>query len=190
MHPRSLLDPMRRSVGYSARLKMGSIQGIEVSRTASSMSNLLFAYDTFIFCQARLKALSYIRGILAASERASRLKVNTHKLAIVFSWNVDEILWMELASILRVSMVPKHEKYLGLPTIAECLKELFEGIKDRIWGKLHSWSGKKLSQEGRAVLLKLVLKTLPTYFMSCFRLPNSFLRELESIITNYFWKRG
>ncbi|KAL0286539.1 UNVERIFIED_CONTAM: hypothetical protein Sangu_2472600 [Sesamum angustifolium] len=43
---------------------------------------------------------------------------------------------------------------------------------------------------GRAVLLKMVLHTIPTYAMSCFHLPDSFLRELESIMADFFWHSG
>ncbi|KAL0434037.1 UNVERIFIED_CONTAM: hypothetical protein Slati_2738000 [Sesamum latifolium] len=63
-----------------------------------------------------------------------------------------------------VAVVAKHEKYLGLPTVVgRSKKELFEGIKDRIWKKLHSWSSKQLSQAGRSVLLKSIIHMIPTY---------------------------
>ncbi|KAL0449286.1 UNVERIFIED_CONTAM: hypothetical protein Slati_1485000 [Sesamum latifolium] len=79
----------------------------------------------------------------------------TTKSAIVFSKFVGEADRKELASILGVTEVPKHNKYLGLPTVSgRSKKELFEGIKERIWQKLNSWSSKKLSQGGRSVLLK------------------------------------
>ncbi|KAK4384588.1 hypothetical protein Sango_3045800 [Sesamum angolense] len=66
------------------------------------------------------------------------------------------------------------------------LEDIREGIKDCIWRKLHSWSSKKLSQEGGAVLLKLVPQTIPTYAMSCFRLPDSFLVSLKVLRQKFF----
>ncbi|KAL0408448.1 UNVERIFIED_CONTAM: hypothetical protein Sradi_1779200 [Sesamum radiatum] len=57
--------------------------------------------------------------------------------------------------MLGVEVVEKHAKYLGLTTVAgRSKRELFEGIKDRFWRKLHSWSAKQLSQAGRAILIK------------------------------------
>ncbi|KAL0451436.1 UNVERIFIED_CONTAM: hypothetical protein Slati_1121700 [Sesamum latifolium] len=98
---------------------------------------------------------------------------------------------VELAGILGVTVVPKHDKYLGLPTMAgRSKKELFEGIKDRMWRKLHSWSAKKLSQVARTVLLKAVLQTIPIFAMSCFRLPDTFLNELEGMMAAFFWNGG
>ncbi|KAK4382283.1 hypothetical protein Sango_2886600 [Sesamum angolense] len=142
---------------------MGSIWGIAVSRSAPLVSHLLFANDTLIFCQSTSEALSCIRGILVAFKKASGLKINSHKSVIVFSRNVEDVRRTELANILGVFVVPKHEKYFGLPTVVGCLKkELFEGIKDCIWGKLYCWLTKKLSRARRVFLLKSVLQIFPT----------------------------
>ncbi|KAL0434825.1 UNVERIFIED_CONTAM: hypothetical protein Sradi_0190400 [Sesamum radiatum] len=110
---------------------------------------------------------------------------------MVFIRNVNEGCQMELASVLRVIVLPKHEKYLGPPTVAGCSKrELFEGIKDRIWCKLHTWSAKKLSQAGHAILLKTVLHTIPTYAMSYFCLSDSFLNDIKSTMVDFFGHGG
>ncbi|KAL0456055.1 UNVERIFIED_CONTAM: hypothetical protein Slati_0944700 [Sesamum latifolium] len=88
----------------------------------------------------------------------------------------------------------ESSRYLGtrsilvsLPSLVRSKRELFNSIKDRMWSKLHNWVAKKLSQEGRAVLLTIVLQTIPTYAMSCFRLPDSFLSDLESIMADFLW---
>ncbi|KAL0430601.1 UNVERIFIED_CONTAM: hypothetical protein Sradi_0686100 [Sesamum radiatum] len=126
-----------------------------------------------------------IRNILLPFEKASG--INLHKSAMVVSWNVDEDQCLELKRVLGVTVVSKHDKYLGLPTVAGCSKrELFESIKDRIWHKLNCWSAKKLSQAGRVVPLKVVLQTIPTYVMSCFRMSDSFLNELKSTMADFF----
>ncbi|KAL0355533.1 UNVERIFIED_CONTAM: putative mitochondrial protein [Sesamum radiatum] len=169
----------------------GRIEGVAVSRRAPRISHLLFADDTLIFCQATEAALLNVKQILGDFEAASGLKINNHKSAIVFSKNVEASSRVELADILNFEVVSKHDKYLGLPTvIGRSKKEVFEGIKERIWHKIHSWSAIKLSQAGRAVLIKSVLQTIPTYVMSCFRLPDTFLKELEGLMAEFFWKSG
>ncbi|KAL0444003.1 UNVERIFIED_CONTAM: hypothetical protein Slati_2123000 [Sesamum latifolium] len=189
MHPMKSPGPDEAFSGLIQKAKVeGSIQGISVSRSAPSISHLLFADDTLIFCRATTKAMSCIRDILCLSERASGLKVHMQRSAMVISRNVTEDLRLELVRILGVVEVPRHEKYLGLPTVTgRSKRKLFESIKDRIWSKLHNWAAKKLSQAGRSVLLKTVLQTIPTYAMSYFRLPDTFLSDLESIMADFFW---
>ncbi|KAL0411446.1 UNVERIFIED_CONTAM: hypothetical protein Slati_3734300 [Sesamum latifolium] len=94
----------------------------------------------------------------------------------------------ELAATLGVPIVVKHEKYLGLPIVVGQLKhELFESLKTQVQQKLQSWTAKKLSQAGREVLIKLVIQTLPSYAMSCFKILDWVLSELESMSANFFW---
>ncbi|KAL0433399.1 UNVERIFIED_CONTAM: hypothetical protein Slati_2674200 [Sesamum latifolium] len=134
----------------------GTIQGVAVYRSAPPISHLLFVDDTLIFCQATQEALARLHLILHFFENASGLIINKQKSAMVFSRNVGNSVRLELAGILGVAVVANHDKYLGLPTVnGRSKKEMFDGIKERIRQKLHSWSTKKLSQAGRSVLLKL-----------------------------------
>ena len=51
-----------------------------------------------------------------------------------------------------------------------------------MWKKLQAWEGKLLSQAGREVLIKAVAQALPTYTMSCFKLPIGLCHEIEALI--------
>ena len=93
---------------------------------------------------------------------------------------------------LGVLVVQQYEKYLGLPSfIRRKKKEIFDNIKQRVWKKLQGWEGKLLSQVGREVLIKAVAQALPTYMMSCFKLPIGLCHEIEALIKKFFWgQRG
>ncbi|KAL0433207.1 UNVERIFIED_CONTAM: putative mitochondrial protein [Sesamum latifolium] len=96
-----------------------------------------------------------------------------------------------MAGILGVVVLGKHEKYLGLPlAIGRSMKVLITGMKDRIWAKLNNWATKKHSEAGRTILIKTVIQAIPTYVMGCFRIPNIYLNEIESLMENYFWRGG
>ncbi|KAL0456379.1 UNVERIFIED_CONTAM: hypothetical protein Slati_0977100 [Sesamum latifolium] len=41
-----------------------------------------------------------------------------------------------------------------------------------------------------AVFIKFVLQTIPNYVMSYVRLHDTFLKELEGLMADFFWKSG
>lgn len=49
--------------------------------------------------------------------------------------------------------------------------EVFNYLKDRLWSRIKGWNEKQLSMAKREVLIKSVLQAIPTYVMSCFKLP-------------------
>ncbi|KAL0433774.1 UNVERIFIED_CONTAM: putative ribonuclease H protein [Sesamum latifolium] len=69
-------------------------------------------------------------------------------------------------------------------------RELFGCIRDRVWKRVEGWKEKLLSQARKEILMKAIIQAIPSYCMSCFLLPESLLRELEGIASNFFWNNG
>ena len=66
-------------------------------------------------------------------------------------------------------------------------KASFNYIKKRVWSKLQGWKEKLLSQAGREILLKAVVQAIPTFAMSCFKLPVGLCDEIEALIRKFYW---
>ena len=49
------------------------------------------------------------------------------------------------------------------------------------------WKGKLLYKAGKEALIKVVAQAIPTYTMSCFKIPDSLCDELTSMIRNFWW---
>ncbi|KAL0462101.1 UNVERIFIED_CONTAM: LINE-1 retrotransposable element O protein [Sesamum latifolium] len=52
------------------------------------------------------------------------------------------------------------------------------------------WHEKSLSQTGKVILIQAVVQAIPSYAMSCFRLPKTLLQEFQSLAANFFWHDG
>uniref|UniRef100_A0A803QG02 Reverse transcriptase domain-containing protein n=1 Tax=Cannabis sativa TaxID=3483 RepID=A0A803QG02_CANSA len=180
------------SEGLSALLRLeeqnGTFKGLSISRGAPSVSHLLFADDSLLFCHANESSCQAISRVLDVYHRASGQLLNTDKTVMSFSPNADAALKNRFHTVLGMPICDLHEKYLGLPSYAGRDKsELFSNIKDRIWKLMNSWHAKLFSIGGREVLLKVVVQSIPTYAMSCFSLPKKFCRQLESMMANFWW---
>ena len=66
-------------------------------------------------------------------------------------------------------------------------RKAFNRIKDQVGRKILGWKGKLLSCVGREILIKAVAQATPTYTMSCFKLPDSLCKELNSMMGNFWW---
>ena len=91
---------------------------------------------------------------------------------------------------LGVSELKQYEAYLGLPALVGRNKRAsFDKLKQKVWKRLQGWEGKLLSQAGRKVLIKSVIQAIPTYAMSCFKLPTTLCHEIEILVWKFWWRQ-
>ncbi|XP_030478315.1 uncharacterized protein LOC115695389 [Cannabis sativa] len=64
---------------------------------------------------------------------------------------------------------------------------VFHLLKDKISSIIHSWHHKWFSKASKETLIKVVLQAIPSYAMSCFRIPTKICREIESLISKFWW---
>ncbi|XP_012845754.1 PREDICTED: uncharacterized protein LOC105965730 [Erythranthe guttata] len=84
------------------------------------------------------------------------------------------------------SVVEKHENYLGLPSaISKLKREVFSNVREKVYARLRGWKEKFLSKGGKEILIKVIAQEFPTYAMSCFKLPDTFMKDLESQMANF-----
>jgi hypothetical protein len=114
--------------------------------------------------------------------------VNMAKSELIFSKKVPNDIRSEISQILPMQRVDNFSKYLGIPTtIGRSKQQVFNYLFDRIWKKLKGWKEKNLSFAGRGTLIKAVIQAMPTYIMSCFRLPKNLCQQLESMACKFWW---
>ena len=166
----------------------GSLQGIRVTRGSPRVSHLLFADDTMFFCQSSEESCSTLLQILKEYEHASGQKINSLKSSITFSRKTSQEKRESTKRILGIQKEGGNGKYLGLPEhFGRRKKDLFTAIVDRIRQRASSLGSRRLSKAGKVTMLKSVLQAIPTYSMSCFLLPASLCKRIQSALTRFWW---
>jgi len=166
----------------------GSLPGIRVALGCPRVNHLLFADDTMFFCRTDEKSCYTLLHILKRYESASGQMINKGKSAITFSTKTPEAVKLKVHQILEMQQTGDLGKYLGLPEMfGRKKKDMFNLIIDRIRQRSLSWSSKFLSTAGKATMLKSVLAAMPTYTMSCFKIPGSPSKRIQSALTRFWW---
>ncbi|KAJ9709590.1 hypothetical protein PVL29_001191 [Vitis rotundifolia] len=171
------------SVLITSAVEGAFISGCSIWRDrgqAVSISYLLFADDTIVFCEAKKEHLTHLSWILFWFEAASGLKINLDKSEIIPVGEVDEV--DELAAELgcRVGQLPAT--YLRLPLgVPNKVISAWDEVEERMRRRLALWKGQYISKGGRTTLIKSTMASIPVYQMSLFRMPKSVANRLEKL---------
>lgn len=164
------------------------IRGICIARGAPIVSHLFFADDNLVFFKATQSDCENLKNCLVQYERASGQMINYDKSAITFSTNTPSPVKESIRLHLNMSVCQGHDVYLGLPTFSLRSKRIqFGYLRDRVAKKIDGWASKHFSEGGREVLIKSVLQAVPSYAMTCFRIPGSICEDIERLCCDFWW---
>jgi hypothetical protein len=151
-----------------------------------SISHLLFADDSILFCDADPQQLMYIRLVLTFFEAVTGLRVNMRKSELVSVGDVPNL--STLADIMQCRIASLPMTYLGMPLGSSFKsKDIWNPILEKMERRLAGWKSLYLSKGGRLTLLKSTLSSLPTYYLSLFTIPVSVANRIEKIQRNFLW---
>ncbi|KAJ1704421.1 hypothetical protein LUZ63_004200 [Rhynchospora breviuscula] len=160
------------------------------NRLASPFHILQFADDTLIFCTEKGKAVQALKLTLTIFSLCSGLNLNLAKSTFVpFNLSHNNITSVEQILLCEHSYLPLT--YLGLPlTFTRPSRDLFQGLIEKIDKKLAGWKFKLLSRAGRLTLVTSVLSSIPTFYMSVFRLPSWVIKEIDKRRRSFLWGKS
>lgn len=175
---------------YARKLNLEEMfSGLKWHATAPPpINHLLFADDSMFFSKTDPRSCKALIAILRRYEVASGQFINLEKSAITFSAKTPAATKHRVREHLHILNEGGMGKYLGLPeNFGRKKRDIFASQIDRVRQRALSWSTRFLSGAGKLILLKAVLTAIPTYAMSCFKLPMSLCKQLQSILTRFWW---
>ena len=129
-----------------------------------TITHLLFADDSILYCKAIVQEIMELLDIIQKYEEALGQKINTDKSSVFSSRIIEEEKIAEMKESLGQMQDAQPKKYLGFPSmIGRSKKQAFNEVKERVGNKLIGWKEKLLSIGGKEILIKAMAQAIPTY---------------------------
>ncbi|CAL2235433.1 unnamed protein product [Prunus armeniaca] len=172
-------------------VRRGCLHGVRLCRNGPTISHLLFADDSLFFIRATTQNCNVLKKIVGDYCLASGQMLNVDKSSLFLSPNVSDTLAGEISTTLGVSPTLDPGTYLGLPSIwGRSKTAALNYIVDRIQKKVQGWKSKFLNLDGKEVLIKAVALAVPTYPMSCFKFPSTICKQINGVLSKFWWSNG
>ncbi|KAJ0436408.1 putative RNA-directed DNA polymerase [Helianthus annuus] len=166
---------------------LGILKGVSLPNGGPMVSHLFYADDAVIMGEwSRENVLNVVR-ILRCFHICSGLNINLGK-SNLFGVGTQHVEVEEMAELVgcRADIFPF--KFLGLSVGANMDRiSSWRPVYDIFEKRLSLWKASTLSLGGRVTLIRSVLESLPTYFLSLYLAPVKVIRDLESIIRKFLW---
>ncbi|GKC43105.1 hypothetical protein Tco_1060827, partial [Tanacetum coccineum] len=172
-------------ISFQGVVDAGLFTGIKINFMVN-LSHLFYADDAIFLDQwSELNIDSLVR-VLDCFFRASGLRINMCKSKIM-GVNVEDGMVKNAASKLGCLVLKTPFTYLGMKVGGNMSrKQAWKEVVDKVLSRLSRWKMKLLLIGGRLTLLKSVLRSMPIFHMSIFKVSTSILKYLESIRSRYF----
>ncbi|XP_039127495.1 uncharacterized protein LOC120263599 [Dioscorea cayenensis subsp. rotundata] len=152
-----------------------------------SICNLHYADDLLVMTVGGAEDLRVIKLILLVFEGLSGLETNFSKTCL-YTTNMHHLSKASEAKTVNCEVGLLLVTYLGIPISGRRpRKQDWESLIAKVRGRLSSWKSSYLSIGSQLTLVNSVLSTLPTYWMSLFRLPKWVIKAIDRIRRDFLW---
>ena len=147
----------------------GCFSGVQIPGIEGQISHLFYADDTILLCPWEVENARRIVRILRCFFLASGLKINLFKSKL-YGVGIKEDVIQATAALIGCISDSMSFIHLGVPVGQRSSRvAVWADLVDRFKLRLSGWKAKTLSIGGRLTLIKSVLGSIGTYFMSVFR---------------------
>ena len=164
------------------------MNGVKVVRNGCTFTHLLFVDDSLPFFKKDNKSLANLKRILDWYCNLFGQCIILDKSNLFCSPNMPKDEQECLAKQLQVNLVQNPNKYLGLNfKLRGNSVAYFQFLVDKLQSKLQGWKANLLSQARRTTLIASVFQTLPLYTFSCFKVPKTICKKMDSLVKTSWW---
>ncbi|KAJ0934873.1 putative RNA-directed DNA polymerase [Helianthus annuus] len=170
-------------------VELGLFHGLRLPNNGPLLSHLCYADDVLFIGEWSKHNVVSLSRFLRCLHLLTGLKVN-HQKCHLFGIGVEEEEVNGMSRILKCEVGSLPFTYLGIPIGANMkTARHWQPVVEKFNKKLSAWKAKTLSFAGRVTLVKAVLGSLPSYYLSLFLAPKCIIKKLEGLRRDFVWGR-
>lgn len=178
------LEPLQRILALAEQSGLLT----PVTRRGANIRVSLYADDAAVFVNPVKEEIDTIKHIFDSFGRATGLKINLSKSA-AYPICCEQLQIENIMQSMPCQIANLPCKYLGLPLSLRKLKRNdVQPMIDKVASKLPSWKGNLLDKAGRLSLVRQVLSSIPTYFLTVFPIKKWAIKKIDKLRRNFLWK--
>jgi hypothetical protein len=134
------------------------------------------------------KNINNLKSVLQTYSQGSGQMINLQKSVLFFGNRCPALVKQQVMESLDVFNTASHSNYLGMPIyVGQSKTCVFKFISESMWRRVQAWNDRPMSRAGKETLLKSIAQAIPTYIMSCFKLPDNICERMRGTISNHWW---
>ena len=164
------------------------VHGIVSGHDQVEVSHLQFADDTIFLLDGKEGYWLNLLQMLKLFCDVSGMKINKAKSCILgINFSIEALNNMAGSWGCEVGCWPMV--YLGLPLRGNPRAlNFWNPVMDKVEKRLQKWKRACLSKGGRLTLIQAVLSSIPSYYMSLFKMPIGVAAKVEQLMRNFLWE--
>ncbi|KAL3678477.1 hypothetical protein R1sor_021433 [Riccia sorocarpa] len=166
--------------------KEGRIHGLRINQNRSMLVQL-FADDSGVSIKADEDDFEELHNAIRLYERISGAKLNLQKSTVI-PWGMETIPDWLINKGCKIAQKGETVRYLDFPVgwaISEEDQKMY--LLNKVKKRLNFWGYRLLTFQGRAVVLKHILRVIPVYNLACLDFSKAALSKLEAIGRTFLW---
>ncbi|KAL2644588.1 hypothetical protein R1flu_012175 [Riccia fluitans] len=167
----------------------GNLEGLHLTGSKTALYNL-FVDDSGVFLKASQTNFRNLQQTISMYERISGTKLNLEKSTVIPVGMSSTPQWLKDTGC-YIAREGEPIRYLGYPIgwrVPE--SQLLNFITGKLERKLGNWTYQLLTFEGRIIVLKHVIRSIPAHLLSCMALDPQTLKKMEQTCRRFVWGKN
>jgi hypothetical protein len=168
------------------------LHGLRIVQGVKDINHAQFADDTFLLGGASPIIAKKFKEELDTYEAAFGNEISQTK-SNIYGWNITPNEMLRITRVLGMEGYTNWEafKYLGVPIFKSAPRAShWNHLAEKLKNKFTSWGANWLNLAGKAVLIKVVVSSIPIYQSSLLLAPATVIQKIEAFQICFLWEGG